>query len=163
MAKKKMVKGYQLFLMGTVAIMALTFASVSVQTPFDTSGYVEADTVNVIESTIILGHGCDAIIAETSPERADSIVLGLMGKIDMRPNTHDIFAQTMKTFNITMQSATIDSFNGQFYKGSMIMWAPEKMLKLDSKPSDAIAVALRMDAPIYINQTLLSEKGENIC
>ncbi|MFQ6009801.1 MAG: bifunctional nuclease family protein [Candidatus Aenigmatarchaeota archaeon] len=161
--KKKWVRGYHLFLIGILVLLVLVYASLSVKPLFDTSQYVEADVLDIVDSTIILGHGCTAIIAETSPERAYSIALGLEGRIDMRPNTHDIFAQTLKTFNISLDSVTLDAFNGDFYTASMIMWTPEKMLKLDSKPSDAIAVALRTLTPIYINKTLLSERGEDIC
>ena len=163
MAKKRKTRGYHLFLMGLVAIMAFAYVSISIEPPFDTSKYVEVDVIDVVDSTIIIGNGCTAIVADTSPERAYSIALGLESRIDMRPNTHDIFAQTLKTFNISLNSVTIDTYNGDFYTASMIMYTPDKMFKLDSKPSDAIAVALRTSSPIYINKTLLSETGDNIC
>jgi len=49
------------------------------------------------------------------------------------------------------------------YYSDMIFNQDKKVLILDSMPSDAIAIALRMDAPIYINETLLEEVGKDIC
>ena len=156
-------KGYQLFLMGMVAILSMIYVSISIEPPFDTSQYVEADLIDVADQTVYIGYNCTAIVADTSQERAESIALGLEGWIDQRPNTHDIFSQTLKTFNITLNSVTVDSYNGQFYYSSMIFYTPTKMLKLDAKPTDAIAVALRTKTPIYINKTLLAERGQTVC
>ncbi|MEM5804836.1 MAG: DUF151 domain-containing protein, partial [Candidatus Aenigmatarchaeota archaeon] len=118
---KSAMKGYQLFLMGLVAIMSFIYVVISVQPPFDTSKYVEADLIDVAGQTVYIGHECVAIVADTSVERAESIALGLEGKIDSRPNTHDLFAETLKSFNITLDSVTLDYYNGDFYYSSMIM------------------------------------------
>ena len=45
----------------------------------------------------------------------------------------------------------------------MILSKDNKVLRLDMKPSDGIAVAVRTDSPIYINATMLDEIGQNIC
>ena len=44
-----------------------------------------------------------------------------------------------------------------------IIRTTDKVMKIDSKPSDAIALALRADVPIYVNKTLLSEIGQKVC
>ena len=140
---------------GTVSIEVSKFVS--------TQGYVEADVLEIQENNVIVGTGCTAIKADTSVERADSIKLGLEGKIGERPNTHDVFVDAFTTFNITIDSVTMDWYDGKYYYSNIILRNDGKVLKIDSKPSDAIAIALRAKAPIYVNKTLLKERGEKIC
>lgn len=160
MAKKK--KSDMTFTVFLILVL-LSIITVAVIDTFDTSGYVKADILEVSDNTIVIGNECQAIVAETSPERAWSIQLGIEGIIDGRPNTHDIFAETLKSFNISLEYVTIDSFEDGIYYANLILKSDDKILKLDSKPSDAIALALRTNSTIYINETMLNEVGQNIC
>jgi bifunctional DNase/RNase len=160
MAKKK---NHKMPFMTFIALVLLSLAAVAVIDSFDTTGYVEADLLEVSGSTIILGNGCQAIVAETSPERAYSIELGIEGIIDERPNTHDIFAETLRSFNITLDYVTLDRYEDGVYYANLFLKTEDKVLKLDSKPSDAIALALRTNSTIYINETLLNDIGETVC
>jgi bifunctional DNase/RNase len=160
MAKKK---NHKMPFMTFIALVLLSLAAVAVIDSFDTTGYVEADLLEVSGSTIILGNGCQAIVAETSPERAYSIELGIEGIIDERPNTHDIFAETLRSFNITLDYVTLDRYEDGVYYANLFLKTKDKVLKLDSKPSDAIALALRTNSTIYINETLLNDIGETVC
>jgi len=144
-------------------ILGITLVALAINQYFSAEGYVEVNVLDVIDNNIYVGNNCTAIVAETSPERAESIQLGLEKRIDTRPNSHDLFAETLKEFNITLEQVTIDSFNGHWYLSSMYMRSGDKVLKLDSKPTDAIAVALRTDSKMYVNATLLKERGENVC
>ena len=62
---------------------------------FTTEGYVLADVMDVDGNIISIGYSCKAIVAETSPERAYSIEMGLEDKIEGRPLTHDTFYQVL--------------------------------------------------------------------
>ena len=157
------LKAFQVILILFALVLSIGLISIEVSHFLNTKEYVEADILHVEGTTIILGSGCTAIIAQTSPERAESIRLGLAGRINERPNTHDLFVEAFNTFNITIDSVTLDRFDGRYYYSSIFLAAEDKVLKIDSKPSDAIAIALRAKAPIYINKTLLSEVGENVC
>lgn len=161
---KKRTSNYAKYALGLLAFfVVLLFLVTGVDQNFPSDQYTEQNVFKVQGTTIILGRDCKAIIAETSAERADSIKLGLEEQIYVRPNTHDIFAQTLKTFNISMERVSIDNYDGEAYYASMVLRSKEKELKLDAKPSDAFAVALRMGAPIYINKTLLDKIGKDIC
>ena len=127
------------------------------------AGYVEADVLEVQGSVVVLGKDCLAIVAETSPERAYSIELGIAGIIDGRPNTHDIFAETLRSFNISLEYVTLDNYEDGIYYANLVLKSDEKYLKLDTKPSDAIALALRTNSSIFLNQTLLEEIGQTVC
>jgi len=160
MAKKKKTNmTFTTFLI----LVLLSITVVAVIDYFDTTGYVVADVLEVIDNTIVIGKGCRAIVAETSPERAYSIQLGIEGIIDDRPNTHDIFAETIKSFNITLEYVSLDNYYNGIYYANLVFKSRDKYLRLDSKPSDAIALALRTNSTIYINETMLEEVGEDIC
>jgi len=147
----------------TIAILIFSLLSFALREYIDRSEYVEADVVRVVGTTVILGHNCTAIVAQTSEERARSIELGLKKKIEVRPNTHDIFVDVIKYYNITLESVTLDRFENNIYYATLHLSKNNLKLNLDSKPSDAIAIALRAKSPIYINKTLLRLHGKNIC
>lgn len=150
-----------------LALMAFALGtglvSMEVSQFLSTNGYAKVDVIDVQDNVITIGTGCTAIKADTSVERADSILLGLEKRIDERPNTHDVFVDALKTFNITVDSVTLDRYDGKYYYSNIVLRTTDKTLKIDSRPSDAIAIALRADAPIYLNRTLLKERGEKIC
>ncbi len=125
--------------------------------------YVKADILRVVDNTIIIGHGCKAIVAETSPERARNILLGMEDVIPERPTTHDTIVQILKSFNITLEKVVLERFDGSYYYAFGYFRNKGKMLKLDLMPSDGIAIAVRTGSPIYINKTMLDEIGKNIC
>ena len=125
--------------------------------------YVVADYLKVDNNVIYIGNNCTAIVAETSPERAESIEAGIKGIINERPNTHDTFVAVLKSFNITLDYVNLERFDGKYYYADLILRSGDKILKLDTKPSDAIALAVRTNSTIYINKTMLEEIGQNIC
>jgi bifunctional DNase/RNase len=57
----------------------------------------------------------------------------------------------------------LDRYEDGVYYANLFLKTKDKVLKLDSKPSDAIALALRTNSTIYINETLLNDIGETVC
>ncbi|MFH0928741.1 MAG: bifunctional nuclease family protein [Candidatus Aenigmatarchaeota archaeon] len=157
--KKKSQLSFTIF----IILVLLAIVTVAVIDMVQPPGYVVADVLEVDGSMVVLGSDCLAIVAETSPERAYSIELGIVGIIDGRPNTHDIFAETLRSFNISLEYVTLDSYVDGIYYANLVLKSGEKFLKLDTKPSDAIALALRTNSTIYLNESLLEEVGQNIC
>lgn len=160
---KKRKKASKLPLIIFLAIIIFSFISIALVNLINFEDYLVADVLEVSGNTVMLGNNCTAIISETSSERAHSIEIGIKGIIEDRPNTHDIFAQTLKSFNITLDYVTLDNFENGIYYANLYLKSGNKVLKLDVKPSDAIALALRTNSTIYINKTLLQEVGKNIC
>jgi bifunctional DNase/RNase len=164
--KAKKLTAVQLLFIAIIAAVVLIVSVAALEVYWTTVGYVQAwpDGVLVVrDTTIVIGVNCTAIVAETSPERALAIQRGLAGEIPQRPGTHDTFAQVLKSFNITLEAVQLERFDGKFYYANAILKTKEKVLKLDLMPSDGIALALRMDAPIYIKKSLLAEAGKDIC
>jgi bifunctional DNase/RNase len=154
---------FQAILAVTALALGIGLVSIEVSNFLNTSGYAKVDIIEVDGNMLTVGSDCMAVTADTSEERADSIRLGLAKRIDERPNTHDVFVDAFETFNITIDSVTLDNFDGKYYYSNIILSNGRTVLKIDSRPSDAIAIALRADAPIYINKTLLLEYGEKVC
>lgn len=146
-----------------ISFLIIAIAGSALMNHFNPSGYEEVSIIRVINNTIILGNNCTAISATTSPDRALSIQLGLEGIIDKRPTTHDTITQILKDFNITLDSVTIERKDKDFYYSNMHLSGGDKILSLDTMPSDAVAIALRTNSTVYINKTLLKEEGFDIC
>jgi len=161
MPKRK--KTSKLSLIIFLILILFSFLSIALVNMIDFEDYLIANVLEVSGTTIILGNNCTAIVAQTSSERAHSIEIGIEGIIEQRPNTHDIFAQTLKSFNITLEQVTLDNFEEGIYYANLHLSSGNKILKLDVKPSDGIALALRTNSSVYINKTLLQEIGKNIC
>lgn len=157
------MKTTNMILLGILVIYFASFGANALLEFLSLENYVEANVLKVIGTTIIIGNNCTAIKADTSPERAQSIQLGLEKKISDRPNTHDSFAAVLKSFNITLEAVKLERYDGKYYYSDMILKAGDKILKLDVMPSDGIAVALRTGSKIYLNKTMLFEVGKNIC
>ncbi|MCD6476921.1 MAG: bifunctional nuclease family protein [Candidatus Aenigmarchaeota archaeon] len=144
-----------------IILISISYAIVEYYTNED---YLQVDIIKIVNGNqILFGNKCTAIIATTSPERAYSIQLALEKRYDQRPTTHDSFSDVLNSFNITLERVNIERFDGQFYYSNMILKQNKNVLELDTKPSDAIAIAIRLHAPIYVNKTLLEEQGQNIC
>lgn len=146
-----------------LALVALVFSGAAVFQYFSVDGFVEANILRVSGDSIIIGSNCTAIVATTSPERAQSIGQGIEKKMSDRPNTHDTIAQIMKSFNITADAVKFNNYDGSYFYSDMVLHSGSKALTLDMMPSDAIAIALRTNTTIYINRTLLAQIGKRIC
>jgi len=135
------------------------------QAPYFSPGdeFREQNVLRVDGTTITIGRGCIAIVADTSTERAEAIVLALANKTDVRPNAWDGWASTLKSFNVTLEAVTMWGKSEDAYLSNAIFRSGSDVLELDMKPSDAIALALRTGTPIYLNMTLVREVGVNIC
>ena len=162
MKKKKVSKAPLITLILLMLSSIMAYAIVNL-IEIDKSKYVVADYLRVSGTTILIGNNCTAIVADTSQERAQSIDDGIKGIINERPNTHDTFVAVLKSFNITLDSVYIERFDGNYYYADLILKSGDKVLKLDTKPSDAIALAVRANSTVYINKTMLQEVGKNVC
>jgi bifunctional DNase/RNase len=90
---------------------------------------------------------------------AQAIAIEIEKIIPNRPMTHDLFKSFAGSFNFTIKEIIIsDLKEGVFF--AKIMCENEKdIIEIDSRPSDAIAIGLRFNAPIYTYETILSEAG----
>jgi bifunctional DNase/RNase len=74
-----------------------------------------------------------------------------------RPLTHDLIRNILQSVGATLQRVTITELRNSTYFANLSLATKEKVLNVDSRPSDAIAIALRMKAPIYVSAQVLAK------
>lgn len=125
-------------------------------------GYEKSD-INVDSESIYFTSGCKRISMSPTFEQLVSIARALEKKEDVRPNSHDLLTRTLDEFKINILAATIERKDNEIYYARIFMQQGNKVLALDSRPSDAVAIALRENANVYVNHELLEQFGEKIC
>ncbi len=131
-----------------------------------TSGYTKVD-VAVSSSNgngaVVLQGGCYQLTANTEMSQVESISNGQEGKITGRPSVHDVFKDALQDFDISVIMVKIVDIQDNNYIGRLILKQDDKILSLDSRPSDGIALAVRTNAPIYIKEDILKSQGTSVC
>ena len=90
---------------------------------------------------------------------AQSIAIAIEGHETRRPLTHDLFKTFAKSYEINITEVVINRFKeGLFYSELHCIKDGEKTI-IDARTSDAVALALRFDAPIYANSQVVEEAG----
>jgi bifunctional DNase/RNase len=93
---------------------------------------------------------------------AQSIALQMEGLQAQRPNAHDLTVTILKDFHLRVIEVLISQLiEGVFY-ASLVIESPEGIHTYDARPSDAIAIAIRFGADIFINAEVLQEAGIEI-
>lgn len=74
-----------------------------------------------------------------------------------RPLTHDLMYDVLNELGVKVERIVITELRDATYFAELVLSYGEKALLLDSRPSDAIAIALRGSAPIYVTQKVLDQ------
>jgi len=127
-----------------------------------TVGFAKAE-INVEPAVIYLTSDCYRLAMITNELQTYSIEMGLNNVRGFRPLTHDLIYDIIDIFGIEPLMVKIESLNDGTYFAKVLLKQGNKILNMDSKPSDAIAIAVRTNTSVYIKQTLLEENGERIC
>lgn len=90
---------------------------------------------------------------------AQSIAIALEHITPPRPLTHDLFASFGQAFGILLQEVFIYKFEDGVFYSELVFDDGTRQVRLDSRTSDAIAVALRVDCDIYTTEGIVRECG----
>lgn len=93
---------------------------------------------------------------------AQAIVIKLENLDPPRPLTHDLFRSFAAEFNITLIEVMIYKLEEGVFFSRLLCNNGEKELAIDSRTSDAVALALRFGCPIYITEEILDKAGITI-
>ena len=74
-----------------------------------------------------------------------------------RPLTHDLLVQIVEGLKARVSRAVVSDLRESTFYATVIVQTETDVLSMDARPSDAIAVALRAKAPIFVNEALLQE------
>jgi uncharacterized protein len=93
---------------------------------------------------------------------AQAIVIKLENLYPPRPLTHDLFKKFADEFNISVTEVMIYKLEEGVFFSKLICTNGEKTYSIDSRTSDAVAIALRFGCPIYITEDILDKAGITI-
>lgn len=89
------------------------------------------------------------------PNEAGVIALELSGMNYKRPLTHDLIRSLLRGFNAELQRVLVSTIEeNTFYAKIYIRASENEIMEIDARPSDSIAVALKMGAPIFISEDI---------
>lgn len=97
------------------------------------------------------------IVVGTS--EAQSIAMRMEHVIPPRPLTHDLMVSMFHAFGISLDEVMIYKFSEGVFMSKLKLSTNDQDLELESRTSDAIALALRTNAPIYTTQEVLDKTG----
>ena len=93
---------------------------------------------------------------------AQAIVIKLENLDPPRPLTHDLFRKFADEFNISVDEVMIYKLEEGVFFSKLVCSSDEKTYSIDSRTSDAVAIALRFGCPIYITEEILDKAGITI-
>jgi hypothetical protein len=103
-------------------------------------------------------HGTRRFVIVIGYTEAQSIAISLDGSIQPnRPLTHDLFYKVCNTFNVKLVEVAITDLKVGVYHANLVCQKGDLVIDVDSRSSDAIALALRFNCPIFINKDLLDK------
>ncbi len=92
-----------------------------------------------------------------SNEQARAIIVALENEESVRPMTHDLFANLLDDWELALDRVVIHSLKDNTFYATMTLKHGEVTKELDSRPSDAISIALRMGAPIWVMEEVVAD------
>lgn len=108
---------------------------------------------------VFLGDGAKAIVFYIDPGVGASINASLNGQLPPRPLTHDLYLLTLEAFGGKVSRAVIIRMENEIYYARLIIEAENeimerKIIELDARPSDCLALVARCGAPFYVVREL---------
>lgn len=93
------------------------------------------------------------------PVEAQAIAIQLEGLKPPRPLTHDLIKNMAMAFDIALLEVTIYKLEEGIFYSELLCEMDGKEIKIDSRTSDAVALALRFRCPIYTTEDILKKSG----
>src|ERR1700726_104413 len=110
------------------------------------------------------------MLREVEGDRSFPIVIGIFeatsidrrvkGMPSPRPLTHDLVASVVDNMGGELQDIYISELRDHTYFAKLRIRHEGELVEVDSRPSDAIAVAVTVDVPIYVSEDVLNEVGQ---
>lgn len=125
-------------------------------------------TVDSIRVSLLTQHRV-VVLRETDSRRylpiwigafeADAIALALQGHEPQRPMTHDLLKTIFSELGATISHIVINDIHDSTFFARIVVEQGTHSIEIDARPSDAIALAVRTDVPIFAEQHVLDQAG----
>lgn len=129
---------------------------------------IELDIV-ALSHSVTQSHNYAVVLGEQKGSRRLPIVIGsfeaqaiavaMERMTPNRPLTHDLFKNTLETFNIELKEIVINNLLDGIFYARLICIKDGEIIEVDSRTSDALAMAVRFDCPIFTYEFILDAAG----
>ena len=92
---------------------------------------------------------------------AIAIHSAIRNKIPPRPMTHDLMVDVINKLRGRVEKVIIDDLIDNTFYARLIIRQNDNEIEIDSRPSDSIAIAVRIACPIYVDERILDEAGSD--
>ena len=133
------------------------------------SEVVEVD----VKGTLPTNGGCavflgneDKVFVIYIDQMVGNAIMMLMKDLPLeRPQTHDLFGHVLKALGAKVQRVVINDFKDEVYYGRLILKVEneleeKKILEIDARSSDCIALAVQSKVPVYVAKSVLDESDD---
>ncbi|MCY4482364.1 MAG: bifunctional nuclease family protein [Spirochaetaceae bacterium] len=125
--------------------------------PADIWTVVKAQDGNAV---LIRPTGSDSVVPIfVDPSIAHSIVMGLGDVNAARPLTHDLFVSVLSRLDAEVNRIEITAINDSIFYARLILLQEDEEMVIDARPSDCVALAVRVKCPIFIDEEVVSHAG----
>lgn len=111
------------------------------------------------------------VLKESQGERAFPIVIGIWEAVAIdrnlkqkktpRPMTHDLIENVIRGLDAQLEKIVVSDLRDRTFYAKLVLRKNGQVFEVDSRPSDAIAIAVQMRAPIYVEEKVLEEVMPN--
>ena len=125
-------------------------------------------TINSVRASFVSQHGL-VVLKEEGMERylaiwiglyeANAITIKLQGVEVARPLTHDLLEQSLNKLGVQVSHILVNDLHDDTFFARVVMDRDGERIELDSRPSDAIALAVRVEAPIFVSEAVMEQAG----
>ena len=93
------------------------------------------------------------------PAEADAIAVKLQGATVPRPLTHDLLRSVIDSLGAAIEYILVNDLKSDTFYAKIILSVDGEQIEIDSRPSDALALAVRADVPVYADEAILDKAG----
>lgn len=93
------------------------------------------------------------------PAEADAIAAKLQGVKLERPLTHDLLRSMIEALGAKVNSINIFDLKNDVFYAKIVLNVDGGQIEVDSRPSDALALAVRVEVPIYVDEAVMDKAG----
>lgn len=125
-------------------------------------------TIETIQVSLVSPHRI-VVLKEMGAERylpiwigaceTEAISMRLQGVEPPRPMTHDLIVNLLETLDADLEYILVSALANETFYGRLVLMVEDEEIEVDCRPSDAMAIAVRLGTPIFVDERVMAEAG----
>jgi len=148
-----------LILIGSCIVIGLSLYSLT-DIPDPITITSEVKQIDIQGEKLRLHTGCHGLEMYASPYRLEEIDLALQNEELPRPGTFEVFSNSLEKSGSEVKKVEINGYQNNTFLADIVLSNGERV---DSRPSDAVGLAVHTDSPIRVDRSLLHNQGDFFC